>query len=33
VVPEALLSYLALLGFHPGDEREILTRAELLECW
>ena len=33
VVPEALLSYLALLGFHPGDEREILTRAELLECF
>jgi glutamyl-tRNA synthetase len=29
-VPEALLSYLALLGFHPGDEREILSRAELL---
>ena len=33
VVPEALLSYLALLGFHPGDEREVLTRAELLECF
>jgi glutamyl-tRNA synthetase len=33
MVPEALLSYLALLGFHPGDEREILTRAELLECF
>ena len=33
VVPEALLSYLAMLGFHPGDEREILTRAELLECF
>jgi nondiscriminating glutamyl-tRNA synthetase len=28
-VPEALLSYLALLGFHPGDEREILSREEL----
>lgn len=33
VVPEALLSYLALLGFHPGDEREVLSRAELLECF
>ena len=32
-VAEALLSTLALLGFHPGDEREILTRAELLECF
>ncbi len=33
VVSEALLSYLALLGFHPGDDREILSRAELLECF
>src|SRR5690242_13834834 len=32
-VPEALLSYLALLGFHPGDEREILSRAELIEAF
>ncbi|OGF10571.1 MAG: glutamate--tRNA ligase [Candidatus Eisenbacteria bacterium RBG_16_71_46] len=32
-VPEALLSYLALLGFHPGDEREILSRAEMLEAF
>ena len=29
----ALLSYLALLGFHPGDEREILSREELLEAF
>jgi nondiscriminating glutamyl-tRNA synthetase len=29
----ALLSYLALLGFHPGDDREILSRAELLESF
>src|SRR5262245_48737393 len=33
MVPEALLSYLALLGFHPGDEREVLSRAELLEAF
>ena len=32
-VPEALLSYLALLGFHPGDAREILTREELLAAF
>ena len=32
-VPEALLGYLALLGFHPGDDREILSRAELLEAF
>ena len=29
-VPDALLSYLALLGFHPGDDREILSRDDLL---
>jgi nondiscriminating glutamyl-tRNA synthetase len=32
-VPEALLSYLALLGFHPDDDREILSRAELLDAF
>jgi nondiscriminating glutamyl-tRNA synthetase len=29
----ALLSYLALLGFHPGDDREILSREEMLEAF
>ena len=32
-VPEALLSYLALLGFHPGDEREVLSREEMLAAF
>lgn len=32
-VAEALLSYLALLGFHPGDDREILSREELLAAF
>ena len=32
-VPDAMVSYLALLGFHTGDEREILSRAELLEAF
>lgn len=32
-LPQALLSYLALLGFHPGDDREILSRDELLEAF
>ena len=32
-VSQALVSYLALLGFHPGDDREILTRAELLQAF
>jgi nondiscriminating glutamyl-tRNA synthetase len=29
-IPDALLSYLVLLGFHPGDDREILSRQDLL---
>jgi glutamyl-tRNA synthetase len=32
-VPEALLAYLALLGFHPGDDREVLTRDEMIEAF
>ncbi len=32
-VADALLSYLALLGFHPGDDREILSREDLLACF
>jgi nondiscriminating glutamyl-tRNA synthetase len=30
---EALLSYLALLGFHPGDDREVLSREDLLAAF
>ncbi len=29
VLPEALLNYLAFLGWNPGDDREYLTREEL----
>ena len=29
-VADALLAYLALLGFHTGDDREVLTRDELI---
>jgi len=32
-VPEALLAYLGLLGFHPGDDREVLSREEMLEAF
>jgi len=32
-VAEALLAYLGLLGFHPGDEREVLTRREMTEAF
>ena len=31
--PDGLLSYLALLGFHTSDEREILSRDEMLEAF
>ena len=31
-VAEALLAYLGLLGFHPGDDREVLTRAEMTQA-
>lgn len=30
-LPEALVNYLALLGWNPGDEREYFTLAELVE--
>ena len=32
-VPEAMISYLALLGFHPGDDRELMPVPELLEAF
>lgn len=30
-LPEALINYLALLGWNPGDDREIFTLPELVE--
>jgi len=30
-LPEALLNYLALLGWSPGDDREVMSRKELIE--
>lgn len=32
-LPEALVNYLALLGWSPGDDREIMTRDELVEAF
>lgn len=32
-LPEAMLNYLALLGWNPGDEREIMSREELIEAF
>ena len=32
-LPEAFVNFLALLGWSPGDDREVLTRPELLEAF
>ena len=32
-LPEALFNYLALLGWSPGDDREMMTRAELVQAF
>lgn len=33
ILPQALYNYLALLGWSPGDGREILTREEMVEVF
>lgn len=33
ILPEALLNYLAFLGWNPGDDREYLSRDELAEAF
>ncbi|WP_372805810.1 glutamate--tRNA ligase [Pontiella sp.] len=32
-LPDALFNYLALLGWSPGDDREIMTREEMVEAF
>ncbi len=32
-LPEAMVNYLALLGWSPGDDREIMSRDELIEAF
>ncbi len=32
-LPEALFNYLLLLGWNPGDEREVLTREEMISLF
>ncbi len=32
-LPEAMINFLALLGWNPGDEREIFTKDELIEVF
>lgn len=33
ILPEALYNYLAFLGWSPGDDRELLSRDELIEAF
>lgn len=33
ILPEAMFNYLALLGWNPGDDREVLTRDEIIELF
>ncbi len=33
ILPQALYNYLALLGWSPGDDREILSRDEMIELF
>lgn len=33
ILPEALVNFLALLGWNPGDEREVMSREELTEAF
>jgi glutamyl-tRNA synthetase len=32
-LPDAMVNFLALLGWSPGDDRELMTRAELIEAF
>ncbi|MEZ4587032.1 MAG: glutamate--tRNA ligase [Gemmatimonadales bacterium] len=33
LLPEAMRNYLALLGWSPGDDREVMSEAELIEAF
>ncbi len=33
VLPDALVNFLALCGWSPGDDREVMTRRELIEAF
>ncbi|MDA0312182.1 MAG: glutamate--tRNA ligase [Gemmatimonadetes bacterium] len=33
VLPEAMFNFLSLLGWSPGDDREVMQRAELIEAF
>jgi glutamyl-tRNA synthetase len=33
ILPEAMFNFLALLGWSPGDDREVMTRQELIDAF
>jgi len=33
LLPQALYNYLALLGWSPGDDRELMTKDEMIEAF
>lgn len=33
ILPEAMMNFLALLGWNPGDEREVMDRDELVQAF
>ncbi len=33
ILPDAMVNFLALLGWAPGDDREVLSRAEMVELF
>jgi glutamyl-tRNA synthetase len=33
ILPEAMMNFLVLLGWNPGDEREVMSAAELVEAF
>lgn len=33
ILPEAMMNFLALLGWSPGDDREFMTREELIDAF
>ena len=33
LLPEAMVNFLALLGWNPGDEREVMSREELVQAF
>jgi glutamyl-tRNA synthetase len=33
ILPDAMVNFLALLGWNPGDEREVMSRSELIDAF